>query len=591
MKAEMPDFELTKKLAEIVHSKGMRIDTYTQWNSLMYETFFLENPKAKDWVQVDEDGRPIAITYGYQQNFRWRPCFNNPHYREYYKRILDYAVKEVKTDFVHFDNFSLNSEPDACHCSYCRKRFLKYLRDKYPTPEARKERFGFSDVSYIRPPTWNKENPPGRITGIKDPVLQEWVDFRTWYMAQNLLEMADYVRRMNPQVAIEVNCHGLIGTNRCFEAGIDHAKILKITDVFWSEETNKLDYRPGKPMPTKIRSYKLARRFNNILFTGISASEKTLAEALAFNGTFGYLLPSKDPNHFTARYRDWYLANKEHFTFHRDYSPVAVARLYPSMAYNIKRSYPQVHLVEQLLIQRQIPYDYVYDEHLKDLSRYRVLILADQTNMSDEQIKTVIDFVRKGGGLVATDMTGAGTAWGRMRVKPGFSDLFGGRFEVQVSDGVLLAGRGVGLKGHVKFGAGRAVYLPEVGIPADMPTSLYSNPCPMPTNPDEILAAINWAASGRLPVRIKAPEGVVANLTQGTKLNELCLHLINARNDGAVRRIPVEIDGIKGKVTGITLLSPDRKGPKKSAFKVEDGTLSFTVIGLKVYDLAVIGLQ
>jgi hypothetical protein len=588
IEAEMPDWEMTKKLAGLVHERGMRVDTYTQWNSLMYETLFAEEPRARDWIQIDEMGKPIAITYGYQQNFRWRPCFNDPGYRAYYKRILDYVVDEVKTDFIHFDNFGVNPEPDACHCPDCRARFVEYLSDKYPTPESRKERFGFADISQIRPPTWNAPHPPGRLPGIKDSVLQEWVDFRTWYMAENLLEMADHVRRKNPEVAIEVNCHGIIGGNRFFQVGIDHAKILKITDVLWSEESTRLNYGQDRLLPNHIRSFKLTRRFDNTLFVYLGDSEKALAEALAFNGTLGYLRPSTDPTHFTARYRDWYQAVKEHIHHHHDKSAVAVARLYPSMAYAINRTYPQVHLVEQLLIQNRIPFDYVYDEHMNDLSDYEVLILPDQANLSDEHVRQITDFVKDGGGLVATDMTGAGTEWGRLRSKHALFDLFGGEFRVSVSDGVLRSGRSIGLKDRVNFGSGRAAYLPEVGVPEKMPTSLYSNACPMPTNPKEILAAIKWAAGGAIPVRINAPQGVVANLTSGDKRSEVCLHLINAREDGPVKLIPVAIDGIDGEVESVTILSPDRKKPTPLRFRQTDGTLSFTVTGLNIYDLIVI---
>ncbi|MFC2076743.1 beta-galactosidase [candidate division KSB1 bacterium] len=604
IQAETPEWEMTKKLAELVHQRGMRIDTYTQWNSLMYETFFAEEPRAKDWIQIDEMGKPIAITYGYQQNFRFRPCFNDPGYRAYYKRILDYVVDEVKTDFIHFDNFDVNPEPDACHCPDCRTRFIEYLSNKYPTPESRVERFGFADISRIRPPTWNAPHPPDRLPGIKDSVLQEWIDFRTWYMAENLLEMADYVRRKNPEVAIEVNCHGIIGGNRFFEAGIDHAKILKITDVLWSEEGGRLNYLPGKPMPTRIRSFKLTRRFDRLLFVFLGDSPKTLAEALAFNGTIGNImpdadawvyngapgrmLPSRDPDHFTVRYRHWYESVKEHIHHHHDKSPVAVARLYPSMAYSIERTYPQVHLVEQFLIQNRIPFDYVLDEHLDDLSDYDLLILPDQANMSDEQVRRVINFVRDGGGLLATDMTGAGTEWGRLRSRHALFELFGGKFRVRVSDGVLIDGQGIGLKGRVNFGSGRAAYLPQVGVPENMPTSLWSDACPMPTNLQQIMAAITWAAGGKIPVRINAPMGVVANMTEGDKRTEICLHLINARNDGPIPRIPVELDNIEGVVKSVTVLSPDRESPLPIKFIQTDGSLSFTINGLDGYDLVVI---
>jgi hypothetical protein len=108
MAAEGPEMADAKRTAEIAHRLGMKVDSYVQWNTLMYETFFAEEPRAKDWVQRNAEGRPIMLTYGYQQSFRYRPCFANQEYLDYLKKIVRFAVQEVKTDFIHFDNFDLN---------------------------------------------------------------------------------------------------------------------------------------------------------------------------------------------------------------------------------------------------------------------------------------------------------------------------------------------------------------------------------------------------------------------------------------------------------------------------------------------------
>ena len=131
--------------------------------------------------------------YGYQQSFRYRPCFSNQEYIDYLKKIVRYAVVEVKTDFIHFDNFDLSPEPDSCHCNGCKTGFRKYLRTKY-SPEQRKERFGFENVDYVNPPLWNRSNPPEKMNIIFDPAFQEWIDYRCQSMADALGQMADLIR-------------------------------------------------------------------------------------------------------------------------------------------------------------------------------------------------------------------------------------------------------------------------------------------------------------------------------------------------------------------------------------------------------------
>ena len=40
MAAEMPDMRDTVRSAAVAHGLGMKVDTYIQWNTMMYETFF-----------------------------------------------------------------------------------------------------------------------------------------------------------------------------------------------------------------------------------------------------------------------------------------------------------------------------------------------------------------------------------------------------------------------------------------------------------------------------------------------------------------------------------------------------------------------
>ena len=232
--AEMPEMEETKRAAAIAHHYGMKVDTYIQWNSLMYETFFAEQPQAKDWIQYDAFGQPIMLIYGYQQSFRYRPCFSNQQYLDYLKKVVHYAIEEVKTDFIHFDNFALNPEPYSCHCRGCVDAFRKRLQTKY-SPEQKRDRFGFVDVSYVNPPLWNLGNPPQKLEIIYDPVFQEWVDYRCQMMADALGQMAAYIRSLNPNVVVEINCNGIDGDNSAWTAGVDRRRLLPHTQAFWSE--------------------------------------------------------------------------------------------------------------------------------------------------------------------------------------------------------------------------------------------------------------------------------------------------------------------------------------------------------------------
>ena len=282
MAAEMPEMQDTVRATAFAHSLGMKVDTYIQWNTMMYETFFAEEPRAKDWVQRDSVGRPIMLQYGFQQSFRYRPCFKNQDYLDYLKKVVRFSIHDAKTDFIHFDNFDLNAEPESCHCRWCVQGFRDHLKAKY-TPEQRIDRFGFSNVDYVNPPEWNSSNQPTRMQVIFDPAIQEWIDFRCQLMADALHQMASYAKSLDPEVVIEVNPHGITGGNRAWEAGLDHARLLPLTQVFWTEESNVPGVQSDGRLISKIRSYKLARAFNNVLFTYTDRDDLAVAECLAFN--------------------------------------------------------------------------------------------------------------------------------------------------------------------------------------------------------------------------------------------------------------------------------------------------------------------
>jgi hypothetical protein len=66
------------------------------------------------------------------------------------------------------------------------------------------------------------------------------------------------------------------------------------------------------------------------------------------------------------------------------------------------------------------------------LARYRVLILPNAACLSDEQVKTIRDFVAAGGGLVATCETSMFDEIGRPRADFALGDLFGVTYEGRI---------------------------------------------------------------------------------------------------------------------------------------------------------------
>jgi hypothetical protein len=609
MAAEMPEMEETKHTAEIVHRYGMRVSTYINWNNLMYETLFAEEPRAKNWIQRDASGLPIGLTYGYQQSFRYRPCFTNQEYLDYFKKIIRYAVQEVKTDWIFFDNYDLNPEPDSCHCSVCVPAFRKFLKAKY-TPEKRRERFGFENVDYVTPPLWNHQNPPERMEIIQDPAFQEWVDFRCQVLADALRRIVEYTKSLNPEVAIEVNPHGITGGNRPYTCGLDHPRFLIWTESFCTDDRIKAEYTPDGRLSSEIRNFKMAQAFKNILGTS-HPDEVSMAEGLAFNQTCGGgaitsanldaggTLAATPPRTSASlvKYVEFYRKNRDLYIGSEDVATVGVLRSYASITHHHWTAHMCVLMVEQALIQSRIPFHLIFDEPLPDLTRLKVLVLPDCECFSDEQLSKIRKFVENGGGIVATDQTGLFDEWYRPRPEPGLKGLVEGQhagraYQESVENTPPLTG----LPQRKRYGQGRVAYIPHVEydgpLPApgpnfEIPDSLWKRP----KNWEDITEAIRWAANGDIPMEIMGPDFLAANLVEQTEKQRRMIHLVNfnAPNVPVIPNVDVTCQVPQSTVVKeVSMYEVDSESPSKINFSAGPSAVTFTIPQVKTYAIVAI---
>jgi len=570
--AEKEQMDKAAKAAEIAHSYGMKVDTYIQWNTMAYETFFVEVPEAKTdlWYQVDVNGKPILLTYGYQQSFRYRPCFNHDDYMNYYKeKIIRYAVEKVKTDFIHFDNFDFNYPPEADFNPATIAAFRKYLEEKY-TPEMRLERFGFENVSYVQPPMWNDPNPADKMIEIKDPVIQEWIDFRCWTFTTRLAECARFARELNKEIAIEVNPHGIVGSNRAWEAGINHPDLMQYTNVIWTEDSNNPRWEDGIAIG-KFRHFKLGRTTNNFIMT-YNGKPQDFAENLALNRTIGSLGRGV-PEGFRKHYLDFWLRHKELYTDMNGAEKVAVLRSYPSMAYNTLHTQVAVNMAEQALHQRQIPFDIIFDQQLDRLEQYDVVILANQESLKEETIKKIKAFVNGGGGIVATGKTGNYDGWRRLRKQNLADEMFSEINMELVRDDVFA----------FEYGKGRVIYLPELVLPAGEIKLGFESIWMMPENADELESAVFWAAGKTLPLMVSAPEWV--GVSHDTQDGRDVIHLFNYHGQRSVGGITLQYNGAVKKAWAV---SPDQVGVENIHVSKEGDISVLRISNLDVYKVIVL---
>jgi hypothetical protein len=431
---------------------------------------------------------------------------------------------------------------------------------------------------------------------IFDPAIQEWIDYRCQLMADALRQMALYAKSLNPEVAIEINPHGITGGNRAWENGIDHARLLKWTEVFWTEEENPPGYLGDGRLISKIRSFKLARAFDNILLTYISNDPVAMGECLAFNHTLGYVGEDPIPPDM-LKYLAFYRQNRDLFIGTEDVATVALLRSYPSITYHHARAQLSAILVEQALIQARIPFGLIFDEHLSDLSKYKVLVLPDSECLSDEQLPLIRRFVENGGGLVAVGQAGLYDQWRRLRIKPGLRGLVDAQapareYEESVEALTLPAGPAA----RKEFGKGRVVYFPGVEFDGPLPEpepyfTISNRFWKRPKNWAEIIEGIRWAANDDIPVHVTGPDFLVANLVDQPDQQRRLLHLVNynAKNVPLVQSIEVKCHLPQGKAASeVKVYSPDLDAPRALNFRAEASRVLFTVPQVRTYSVVAV---
>jgi len=588
---EKEEMQNTKKLVELCHKYGIKVSVYIG-GTLFAETLFLENPKAREWAQIDQDGKPI--TYSGHQTNRYFPCYNNEEYLGYIKEIVRYAIKEIGADRIFFDNPGIGRpEPQSCHCPKCVKKFKDFLRNKYDEETLRK-RFGFTRLDLISPPTWNIFNQPWDLITIDDPLKQEWIDFRCHSKAEFFREIYKYIKSLNPSIPVAINIKGIYGRNRAFIEAIDHSRFSGACDCMIMDSGVYAHMTEDGALISEIRSFKVARILNMTVASPPcrGAGKVEWAVAMAFNKPlmipgFGYEGGPYGPKDIeTLHYYDFYLKHEDLYTNAESIAEVAILRSFTSMAYNNFSTHLSTILFEQTLIQAKIPFDIIFDQQIENLPRYSVLVLANQESLSDEQIRRIREFVFNGGGLVATDATSLYDEWRRRRRCFGLADLFG--FE-KIEDAH---------KNMNFYGKGRVVYIPRIEPAEQIPLKkdeeqrkyidISPNKWKLPKNWYELVEAVEWASKGRIPLKIYAPLSVVAEFYRRNK--ELILHLVNFDVNNTIKNILVELKNpAKRRLKRISVLSPDYEGEEeiKNYFEDKDKIL-FKIPKLVIYTIVIV---
>jgi hypothetical protein len=119
----------------------------------------------------------------------------------------------------------------------------------------------------------------------------------------------------------------------------------------------------------------IPNRVEDLLVLGV-------AETLAYNDANLGIWNGEEAEEPTPRVRPYITFLRSHLddlTNTTLVADIAILRTFASIEFNPGKTIPSAMLFEQTLIQSKLPFVIIFDAHLRDLSRHRVLVLAIRT--------------------------------------------------------------------------------------------------------------------------------------------------------------------------------------------------------------------
>ena len=529
LEAERESMADAVRFSKRCHDAGLRVGVYNYSGAFIWERFFKEMPQAKDWVVTNADGSPK--TYG-RATYRYYWNRNHPEAQTFYRKLVRFAIEDIQSDLIHFDNYSVGPG----HDSFSVKRFREYLRDNFSTSQLNNA--GVDNIDDVQPPT--KEDAKF--------LHRAWSDFSCRSLAVSYQDMARYARTLRKDILVECNPGGV--RNRIVPP-IDHGQLLTGGEAFW-DEGRPSGYQKGQ-IRSRIRTYKVARRMNNMAFA-YATTPLEMAESMAFNRDclgcvcwfeYGKIVArpgSKEPVSSDLQpFIRFFHKRRELFRNTTVVADVAILRSFPSQVFADSKHAHLSRQIEQKLIDERVPFQIIYDDHLANLSRYRCLVLAGCLALSDKQIAQIRESVSAGGRLCLIGPAGTHDEWMIPRNEDAFADL-------PTESVIRLA------------------------------------------NKQECLGAIRRGCGGQLSLSIEAHHGLCAELMD--QPTRRLVHLVNYRTDTPAKNLRVTVAVPAGRdVTKVRLASPARSQDLDLTFEQADGQISFPIPQVGVYEVAILDLK
>ena len=512
LQAEADEMQRTRELVELCHEHGIHVLGYCQQTTVYPETMLDEIPDLREHVQYDPDGN--LRYYGRSCYFRWQGDLSSDTFIDYLKRVVTHGLTEIGLDGVEWDGTQYH-----CHCDRCVAAFREFLNEEYAG-----RAHGLFGL-----PHFDHALAPPHIAG-NDPMYQAWLHFRAKTMHERLRELYAHTKSVKEDAIFATYPHtpqfSRPDRDRTMPPVADYMDLAtsETHEMPRVEDDGRLicaarhiKQCSAMNVPTFVTSWILYpggyRAPENAREVKLSIAESACYGGHPFPATWAnrpwgsegktlYLSPERGPA--LRQYMRFFADHEDLYAGSQSLANVGVFYSTPAADFDRDVALPHIQGLEQVLLQHQIPFGVLFDDHgLRDAG-YDLICVPNQRLLSDEVCALLLQHLDDGGSLLLTGEPGRFDEHYRERAEDALVDLRDHDRVTWLEDAPERAPDG----------------------PDGRATPLYPY---LPERHQEVAMAVMHAVPAGLPVDVTANDYVGVGVYR-TADGAVAVHLLNYRN-------------------------------------------------------------
>lgn len=359
-----------KEIVDLCHKNNIRVLARMDFSKVRYEIY----EKNPDWAFRTIDG-DIMNYNGYVQ-----VCINGKYQQDYAFKIIKETFDKIAFDglFCNMGGFQ-NRDYDFkdygfCHCNSCKRKFSEMYNEELP-----------------------------KEADFNNPVYGKYLRFQENVLKTYRKKVVDYIKGISKEICFDDEEYGRIEASTEYNRKLPHFPYLASSNcraIIGDGSSNIICSN------TSVEFIGYALRHVSV---SPALQELRLWQNLTNLGALDYYIMGRIDKHLD---RSSFQRIKKVFHFHEK-NQQSYMGLKNKAQVLLKRTHrwessPEEKGWIRTLTECHIPFaEIIPSEFMQaDLSKYKLLILADIKNFTEDEAKKVDEYVRNGGRVVATGETG-----------------------------------------------------------------------------------------------------------------------------------------------------------------------------------------